>query len=168
MQVDYTSKDVARFWAKVDKSGDCWLWTASADTAGYGQINISGKMVMAHRFAYLIMYGDPGALFCCHKCDTPLCVNPHHLFLGTNAQNMADMVAKGRSAKGDASTSRLYPELRQRGEAHPKSKLTTAQVVEIRKLLADNMSERKIAAKMGVTRGSITAIKHGISWKHVP
>jgi len=92
-----------RFWKKADKSGDCWLWTGSKMSSGYGSFNFYGNVQLAHRVSWILKYGpipigyDFHGTCVLHKCDTKLCVNPDHLFLGTNADNVADMLAKGRA-----------------------------------------------------------------------
>lgn len=88
---------VERFWAKVDKSGECWEWLAHKTDCGYGRISIGGEMLSAHRVSWSIHFGPiPPGLCVCHKCDNKLCVNPSHLFLGTITDNNRDKSAKGR------------------------------------------------------------------------
>ena len=85
-----------RFWSKVDKSGDCWIWTGYRLPSGYGRFNIDGKRVeVASRVAFFWANGA-WPRFACHHCDNPSCVNPSHLYDGTPATNMRDMVARGR------------------------------------------------------------------------
>lgn len=101
-----------RFWRFVQKSDGCWLWLGTKSADGYGSIRHAGKMRKAHRVAYELMRGvipDGGQI--CHHCDNPACVNPDHLFVGTNRDNMIDRQRKGRSKN-------LFPT----GDQHPRSK----------------------------------------------
>lgn len=88
---------IERFMEKVKKTKTCWLWTATKFTAGYGSFSYQSKKVAAHRFAYTVFVGEiPEGKFVLHHCDVPPCVNPDHLFLGTQTDNLQDMTEKGR------------------------------------------------------------------------
>jgi hypothetical protein len=96
-----TEADAVRFWAKVTKGGDCWIWNGTKDGKGYGRLHLSGpagrRTVKAHRLAYELHKGPiPSGLEILHACDNPSCVNPAHLSVGTRADNMQDAAAKGR------------------------------------------------------------------------
>ena len=137
-----------RFWAKVDKSGDCWEWIGYK-AGDYGVMYIDGKAIGAHRMSYQLHSGEiPNGYFICHKCDNPGCVNPDHLFAGTQADNMRDKAEKGRAA-------------RHLGPKHPMSKLTKEQCLEIRQ-----SSERKkvLCERYGVSRETIRVVQRGQHW----
>lgn len=141
-----------RFWAKVDKrDGGCWLWTACTHWRwGYGHIRGRGKTLPAHRVSWELHNGPiPDGQVVCHACDTPACVNPGHLFLGTQADNCADRNRKGRQS---------------RGHDRPGSRFEAEQVLAIR---ASNKSNKELAAEYGVTYNSIWAIKTKLYWKHL-
>ena len=90
-----------RFWSKVDTSGECWIWTACKNNSGYGQFSLKGRPQLAHRISWMFANGDiPPGLCVLHRCDTPACVRPDHLFLGNHADNMRDRNEKGRQSKG--------------------------------------------------------------------
>lgn len=151
----------ARFWPKVDRRGpgECWPWTG-AKRKGYGAIwhRESQKVIEAPRAAWLIAHGDlPADLEVCHRCDNPACVNVAHLFLGTHADNMADMLAKGRARPPQAGH---CP-----GERNGSARLSEPQVREI--LLRTKDSQRALAREFGVSRSTIQSIKTGRSWRHL-
>jgi hypothetical protein len=111
-----------RFWPKVDKSGECWIWRGAKNRNGYGTFMLGEFQARAHRVAYELTYGPIlDRLMVCHHCDNPPCCNPAHLFLGTVADNAADMVKKGRQARGDHHGFRLHPESVLRGQANGNS-----------------------------------------------
>jgi hypothetical protein len=154
-----------RFWPKVDMSAGpngCWLWTGSSTgKKRYGLSRASGsdlRRLLAHRASYEIAYGPiPAGMFVCHTCDNPSCVNPAHLFLGTPADNTADMIAKGR---------RHQP--RVQGDSVPNARLSASDVVSIRKMSEAGMAKKDIADRFGVTAQHIGDIVNRKWWKHVP
>lgn len=141
-----------------EPNSGCWLWIGGVDTKGYGRVSSSNTTegpCLAHRASYELAHGPiPDGMFVCHKCDTPCCVNPSHLFLGTAKDNMQDMVRKGRKA----------PIPDQRGERAYASKLTDSQA---RAILADQRRHRLIAADYGVSRSAIRHIKYGERFGHL-
>ena len=145
-----------RFWEKVDIKGpeDCWEWTSSKDKDGYGDFRNNRKERKVHRFSWFLHYGEiPEGLLVCHHCDNPSCVNPTHLFMGTQKDNIQDALAKGRLKS---------PGLK--GEAHGRAKLTEEQVLSIR---TSGRSEADLARKYNVDRKAIWNIKNHITWTHI-
>jgi hypothetical protein len=152
--------------AEIGPPDTCWLWPGcDVGSNGYGTIMISYRRYPAHRLSWMLFRGEIQAnLLVLHECDTPKCVNPRHLFLGTNADNSKDMVAKGRQAAGDRSSTRLHPELVKRGERHHHAKLTEADVRAIR---AASGKLREIGDCYGITKGTVWGIRHGKAWTHI-
>lgn len=176
MYPQYTASDVARFWSKVDKSGVCWLWTASKRRRGYGRFTVKRVISLAaHRVAYELTYGSiPEGLVICHKCDNPSCVNPTHLFAGTQQDNRDDCKQKGRTfypgaknpARGERNGKYTRPEQTPRGERVGTSKLTWGQVREIRARHATGtVSNNALAREYNVSSVAIGLIVRGLSWK---
>jgi hypothetical protein len=159
---------VIRLWRRVDKSGECWVWIAGTDTSGYGQIRVNNRLTLVHRFSYEIHLGPiPDGMLVCHRCDNRRCVRPDHLFLGTHADNAADMVAKGRQATGERWGGFTHPETRPRGERHPKSRLTDELVTELRRRRAAGEGLRSLAREFGMCHNTIGMAIRGQTWKHV-
>jgi hypothetical protein len=135
-----------------EPNSGCWLWTAAVDQFGYGLFGVggSGKNTRAHRWAYEYYKGKiPPKMKACHTCDVPSCVNPDHLFIGTDADNIRDRNKKNRTAKGvKIGNSVIKPE----------------QVSLIR---SSALSERSLAKELKVSRGTINAIRSGRTWSHI-
>lgn len=160
----------ARFWAKVDKSGECWLWKGSLFTNGYGAIRWEGRNRRAHRVAWELVNGPiPDGLLACHTCDVPACCNPAHLFLGTHADNMADMIRKGRGGnRGKFARRGINQPPHVFGERHPRALLTEPQVLEIRRLWAEEgYSLRRLAKMFQIHFMTVKFIVSRKTWKHI-
>lgn len=137
----------------IDESG-CWLWRRSL-IGGYGSLRVGGKRGKAHRFSYQLHFGSiPDGLVVRHKCDRPSCVNPLHLELGTQVDNIADAVARGR-ARGAV------------GERNHHAKLNRSQVIEIRRRSDLGESRVSLSKAFGVASTMISNIARGQSWKDV-
>jgi DNA-binding XRE family transcriptional regulator len=166
------------FWKHVAIGGpdDCWPWTAATDEHGYGRVRYQGRETHAHTRAWILTNGDPGELGVLHHCDNPPCCNLAHLFLGTQAANMRDMAAKGRHPRnesgylpaGDDHHARRTPEVMARGERNGSARLTADQVIEIRRLRAEeHISLEGLARRFGVAKGTIGFITTGKTWRHL-
>jgi hypothetical protein len=146
-----TAKD--RFEKKFLVTPGCWLWQKGKRN-GYGQFDLKGKTVSPHRASYEFYVGKiPDGLRVLHKCDNPPCVNPDHLFLGTDRDNVADCIKKGRAKR-----------LRFLGGENGRAKLTQESALKIR---ADKRKLIEIAADYGVTSTTVCDIKAGRRWKHI-
>ena len=149
----------ARFWANLTKSSEadgCWTWTGTVELHGYGRISTHGRggVVLAHRLSYELHHGPIAPGMCvCHRCDVRTCVNPAHLFLGTLSDNQRDKIAKGRTPKGE--------------DAGP-AKITEAKALEIIAAIASGEGNVSVARRLGVGTGTVTGIKSGVNWKHLP
>lgn len=144
---------MSRFWSKVIiTSSGCWGWQASKDKDGYGRYVSRGHEIKAHRYMYLIQNGEfDRNLLVCHRCDNPGCVNPKHLFLGTQQANMRDKVSKGRQLSGSANGA---------------SKLTEEQVVRIREEYP-RKSQYVLAKRFNVSRSLIGQIVTNKVWRKI-
>lgn len=147
-----TQKKIDKFFDKVNKiPGGCWEWKRALDIRGYGHLTINNTTTNAHRVSFMIFIGEiPLGISICHKCDNPKCVNPIHLFSGTNADNMRDKMNKNRHPKG---------------EDYSFSKLTEIQVLDI--LLNLNKPALEFSKKYRISESQIRAVKNGINWAHV-
>jgi len=144
-----------------DSASGCWIWQGSRNTSGYGCLTHRYKNYRAHRFSWIIYRGEiPSGMWVLHHCDNPLCVRPDHLFLGTAADNTADMVKKGRDRFRNSKGRKINV-----GAKHPMAKLTGAQVLTIR---ADSRILREIARDYGVSQSTVSVIKNRQHWAHLP
>jgi hypothetical protein len=149
------------FWKRVNRNGpvvrpelgECWEWTGNVVGNGYGRWVEDGRLWSAHRYAWFRVFGKVPTLCILHKCDNRICVRPEHLFEGTRSENTADMVAKGRAATGTRNGS---------------ARLTEAEIPEIRGALASGATLQSLADEYGVCIDTISKIKLGRTWRHVP
>lgn len=162
----YTEEErLAAFWEKVDRRlvDECWPWLAGKDRKGYAKFHIGNRSVNASRFMLKIKLGReliPGEQ-ALHRCDNPGCVNPQHLFVGTNDDNIRDKIAKGRQARGGPG------KYAAKGAAHPMAKLSEAQIRSIRQRLSNGEQPVELARDLSVSRQLIYQIRHGKIWRHL-
>jgi len=144
------AETVVRFLRLVkgfEDDSQCWAWQGAAKGNGYGHATHKGRNLPAHRKSFLIFNGDiPDGFDVCHRCDNRWCVNPRHLFLGTRTENMADAMAKGRTAGGN------------------RKHLTEMQVQEVRRRLNCGEQDSQIATALNIHHGTIGQIKNGQSY----
>ena len=192
-QEQWAAKIEENFWKKVNKNGpvpehnpelgSCWLWTACLNDRGYGEFQYFGKRTRAHKVAWLLTNAAiPPGLCVCHACDTPACVNPTHLWLGTVKENAQDAKAKGRLPSGDNHYSRTNPEklargdrtrlgrnpeLAIRGDAHVLTKIPDAEIPNIHARYRAGETMTAIAATYNCDPSNIALIVKGKSRKHL-
>lgn len=166
------------FWNKVDKKepNECWLWTGSCYKNGYGTIRRDGKVVSAHRTSYdlhhpLTLPISDIELFVCHKCDNVKCINPNHLFLGTQTDNMKDCSEKGRciGSKGIPSPFKGVPASKVFGENHGSSNHKNEEIKDIReKYATGNYTMKELQIEYGYkSDSSINDIIQRHTWKNI-
>ena len=158
---DLKKSDISRFWSKVAKIPDpnkCWEWMGSKRRRGYGRFSIRvskgiESTFVASRIAYFLKHRvDPKEMVVCHECDNTGCVNPFHLFLGTNKDNTDDMMAKGRG---------IQPV----GSRHGRSKLKEEDVYKIRDMVASGQKQAHVAKLYNVDQSAINNIIKGKNWQ---
>lgn len=145
---------VARFLEYVPYWSDgCWNWRGAGSKKRYGNLGINSEYFAAHRLSWMVYRGQiPAGLCVCHRCDNTKCVNPEHLFLGTSAENLLDCYSKDRRP-------------RMAGERNPSSKLTAAQVNEIRLAKSSGEGTVALARRFGVGRNTVRRLAAGLSWR---
>lgn len=153
-KLNYRGTPVERFWAKVNKTDSCWLWTGATKDKGYGLLRVGGKNIGAHVFSYQLHTGFQvlKGTFVCHNCDNPPCVNPLHLWLGDNTANVNDMVIKKRHTFG---------------ERNGQAKLTEEIVLKMQKLKQQGVSQEAMTKIFEVSRTCISQTLNGKRWKHL-
>ncbi len=166
----------------IDLETSCWNWR-HAQYGGYGRLYHNSQTWRVHRFVYALFVSPiPKGLCVCHHCDNPLCVNPKHLFLGTNRDNTQDAMRKGRLATGKRQGTHTHPEsrafgikngnythpeCRPCGEKHGRAKLTAKEVVNVRCLCGSGTTQRAVAALYGVHQATISLIIRRKKWKSI-
>ncbi|KKK48266.1 hypothetical protein LCGC14_3146880, partial [marine sediment metagenome] len=157
------------FWEQVEKSSGCWIWKRGCFANGYGQCVYQGKHWKAHRLAWVLSFGiipDGGLVL--HSCDNKRCVNPNHLFVGSQKDNIQDALMKGRMATGGRNGAYTKPESRVRnlGEGNGSAKLSWVQIHMIRKQYASGgVSQEVLGKEFGVSQTTVGEIIRRENWK---
>jgi len=145
-----------KFWEKAVRQTDneCWNWSGNINSNGYGRVLIKKEHIFAHRASWMIHFGEiPKGMHVCHHCDNRACINPVHLFLGTNLDNINDKMKKGRQS---------------RGIERPAAKLDNNKVRKIRYLFHEReYSNKKLSMMFNVAKSQISEVVHYKSWRHV-
>lgn len=152
--LDFKSEsDQLRFESKIDKTGDCHLWLAATWSKGYGQFTLNGKNHRAHRVSYQNYNGDVGDKQVLHSCDNPRCVNPEHLYLGTNQENRTESYDKGRGNTGSKNGNAVLDE---------------QKVSEIRRLWrTGDYTKAELSRKFKISPSVMGGLVKGKGWAHV-
>lgn|SRR3990167_3823034 len=146
-----------RFWKCVDKQsiGGCWIWIGGKIGDGYGSIYFYGSRLLTHRVSWILLRGDiPEGLEVLHQCDIRACVNPDHLFLGTQLDNMRDCASKKR--------------LNNSGENNPRHILTEEMVLRLREEFDRGISVKDLSERYGIAKHNLWALRSGKTWKCIP
>lgn len=162
MENPVTESTRREFWSNVDIRGEdeCWEWTGGKSGNGYGNFMQNGDYIGAHRMAYLIAEGEPPEPQANHHCDNRSCVNPNHIYAGTQKENIRDAMERGRFPLTGAVTTD------QTGENNGGSRLTAAEAKLIWEL-KDEYTQYELADMFDVSRSNISVIHRGLSWTHV-
>lgn len=149
----------AKFWANVQKTSHCWEWTGTKSKTGYGVLYTphkttdSRRRIFAHRFVHELYHGPiPEGMLVCHHCDNPGCVNPDHLWLGSDQENTADRHRKGRTVTG---------------EKHTQAKVSEADVLLIRAKARTGRSYASLAREFSLSLQQVSRIVRRVNWKYL-